>query len=210
MAVMTGLSGNEIYCLAIKGLSPGELVLGNSVYSLGFIGGIGAGFSSAFGGEVAQISNIIHDGRQESYARMAQEAQDRGGIGITGVTSELRQFHGNIEFLSVASCVHASEESPHKTTFSTSGDGQELYCQLDANYLPRKFVFGNVAYSTGIGGGLLGSLKTLGRGEIKQFSDIFNHTRHLALERIVNEARQVGRQCRGRDSDANHAVPRGA
>ena len=34
MPVMTGLSGNEIYCLHLKGLSPGELVVGNSVYSL--------------------------------------------------------------------------------------------------------------------------------------------------------------------------------
>jgi uncharacterized protein YbjQ (UPF0145 family) len=192
MAVMTGLSGNEMYCLALKGLTAGELVLGNSVYALGFVGGIGAGFSSAFGGEVSQLSKIIHEGRQESFIRMTKEAEERGGIGITGVTSELRQFHGNIEFLSVASCVHASDESPHKTAFSTSGDGQELYCQLDAHYMPRQFVFGNVAYSTGIGGGLLGGLKTLTRGEIKQFSDIFNHTRHLALERIVDEAKRVG------------------
>ncbi len=161
MAVMTGLSGNEMYCLALKGLTAGELVLGNSVYALGFVGGIGAGFSSAFGGEVSQLSKIIHEGRQESFVRMTKEAEERGGIGITGVTSELRQFHGNIEFLSVASCVHASDESPHKTAFSTSGDGQELYCQLDAHYMPRQFVFGNVAYSTGIGGGLLGGLKTL-------------------------------------------------
>ena len=76
--------------------------------------------------------------------------------------------------------------------FSTSGDGQELYCQLDAGYVPIRFVFGNVAYSIGIGGGVLGGLKSLGRGEIKQFSDIFNATRHLALQRIVAEARAVG------------------
>ena len=39
MSIMTGLSGNEMYCLHLKGLSPGELVVGNSVYSLGFVGG---------------------------------------------------------------------------------------------------------------------------------------------------------------------------
>jgi uncharacterized protein YbjQ (UPF0145 family) len=192
MPVMTGLSGNEIYCLALKGLSPGELVIGNSVYALGFVGGIGAVFKAAFGGEVTQISQIIHEGRKQSYARMVEEAQQRGGVGITGVTSELRHFHGNIEFLSVASCLHAADETKPKGLFSTSGDGQELYCQLDAHYTPLQFVFGNVAYSTGVGGGLLGSLKTLGRGEIKQFSDIFNATRHLALARIVAEARAVG------------------
>ena len=115
MSIMTGLSGNEMYCLHLKGLSPGELVVGNSVYSLGFVGGIGAGLKSAFGGEVTQITQIIHEGRQQSYARMVEEAQQRGGAGITGVTSELRAFHGNIEFLSVASCVHAAGPTDGKT-----------------------------------------------------------------------------------------------
>jgi uncharacterized protein YbjQ (UPF0145 family) len=193
MPVMTGLSGNEMYCLHLKGLSPGELVVGNSVYSLGFVGGIGAGLKAAFGGEVTQITSIVHEGRQQSYARMLREAQQRGGVGISGVTSDLRRFHGNIEFLSVASCLHAAAEGSAPTAaFSTSGNGQELYCQLDAGYVPIQFVFGNVAYSIGIGGGLLGGLKSLGRGEIKEFSNIFNTTRHLALQRIVAEARSVG------------------
>jgi uncharacterized protein YbjQ (UPF0145 family) len=60
---------------------------------------------------------------------------------------------------------------------------------MDAGYAPIQHVFGNIAYSTGVGGGLLGSLKTLARGEIREFSNVFNHTRHAALERIAGEAR---------------------
>ncbi len=41
-------------------------------------------------------------------------------------------------------------------------------------------------------GGLFGSLKALGRGEIREYSDIFNVTRHLALRRIVSEAQAAG------------------
>jgi uncharacterized protein YbjQ (UPF0145 family) len=52
-------------------------------------------------------------------------------------------------------------------------------------------VFGNVAYSIGVGGGILGSLKTLARGEIREFSDVFNRTRHAALDRVVGEARRA-------------------
>jgi uncharacterized protein YbjQ (UPF0145 family) len=192
MAIMSGLSGNEIYCLNLKGLRPGELVLGNSVYSTGLLGAVGAGFRSMVGGEVTQVTSVIHEGREQSYERMMAEAVERGGVGVTGVTSELRGFRGNIEFLSVASCIHGEKPTPEKVSFSTSGDGQQLYCQLDAGYTPLKFVFGNVAYSIGIGGSLLGSLKSLGRGEIKQYSDVFNHTRHLALERIVAGAQAVG------------------
>ena len=198
MTVMTGLSGNELYCLSLKGYTGGDLVLGNSVHSMGFLGGIGSAFQSAFGGEVTQITEIIADGRRESYKRMVEEATRHGGVGITSVTNSLRHFAGNIEFLSVASCLHKAEvRDPPGTvpTFTTSGSGQALYCLIDAGYTPKKFVFGNVAYSVGIGGGLLGGLKSMARGEIREFSDIFNRTRHAALDRVTGEARRAGANC---------------
>jgi uncharacterized protein YbjQ (UPF0145 family) len=192
---MTGLSGNEIYCLHLKGMKPGNLVIGNSVYSMGLLGSIGASFSNMLGGEVSQITQVIHEGRLQSYQRMEKEAQSHGGLGISGITSELRHFHGNIEFLSVGSTVHA-ETGPgtahEQLSFTTAHDAEELYCQLDAEYRPLKFVFGNVAYSVGVPGGVLGSFKSLARGEVKEFSNVFNLTRHLALQRVAAEAASVG------------------
>jgi len=193
MPAMTGFSGNEIYCLRLKGMTPGELVVGNSVYSLGFVGSLGAALNNVMGGEVGQITEIIHEGRQQAFERMVNEAESHKGSGISGVTSELRHFHGNIEFLSVGSTVHAEiEPADRKLIFSTAHDAQELYCMIDAGYSPRHFAFGNVAYSVGVGGGILGSLKSLGRGEVKQFSDVFNRTRHLALHRIAVNAKKYG------------------
>jgi uncharacterized protein YbjQ (UPF0145 family) len=195
MPVMTGLSGNEIYCLRLKGLAPGDLVIGNSVFSMGFLGGIGAGFRGMVGGEIPQLTSVIHEGRIEAYKRMVSEASQRGAIGITGVTNELRQFHGQTEFLSVASSIHRQEAAagaPESIEFTSSANGQELYCQLDAGFRPIRFVFGNIAYSVGVAGGVLGGLKSLARGEIREFSDVFNATRHHCLERITAEARAVG------------------
>jgi uncharacterized protein YbjQ (UPF0145 family) len=162
------------------------------VHSLGVLGSIGAGFQAAFGGEVSQITSIIAEGRHQSQARLMQEAHRHKADGVTGVTSELRTMQGNVEFLSVASGVHHTGSQAGKTMFSSSVNGQELYCLMDAGYEPRQFVFGNVAYSVGIVGGLLGGLKTMARGEIKEFSNIFNTTRHLALARIAAEARTAG------------------
>jgi len=190
--VMTGLSGNEIYCLRLKGFTPGDLVIGNSVHSLGIIGNIGAGLQGIFGGEVTQVTNIIGEGRHAAFNRLISEAQQRGAAGLTGVTNELRHLKGNIEFLSVASSLHRDEHVGEQLAFSSSSDGQELYCLLDCGYVPRKFVFGNVAYSIGLGGGILGGLKSLARGEIREYSDVFNATRHLALQRIVDDARAAG------------------
>ena len=64
MPVMSGLSGNEMYCLGLKGFVPGELVIGNSVYSLGFLGSLGAGISTLTGGEVAQVTDMVHQRRR--------------------------------------------------------------------------------------------------------------------------------------------------
>lgn len=191
MAVMTGLSGNEMYCLRLKGYDAGELVVGNSVYSMGFLGSIGAGFSNLMGGEVRQVTEVISAGRQASLARLVNEARHHGGVGVTGVTSELKHFHGNVEFLSVGSTVHRKGMLKEPLEFTTAHDAQELFCMIDAGYEPKRFVFGNVAYSVGVTGGILGGLKAMARGEIKEFSDVFNRTRHLALERICHEAMHV-------------------
>ncbi len=195
MAVMSGLSGNEIYCLAKKGYSPGELVIGNSIFSMGFLGSLSALGSNIVGGEIEEITNVIHDGRLQALNRMIHEAEQSGGVGITGATSELTTFHGQSEFLSVASALHRGDSKSEKLSFSSSADGQELYCQLDAGFTPMRFVFGNVAFSIGAGGGIVGAFKSLARGEIKEYSDIFNKTRHLALNRIANEAFNAGANC---------------
>jgi len=195
MAVMTGFSGNELYCLGLKGFKPGDLVIGNSVHSMGFIGGLSSGFRSVMGGEVTEVTGIIHAGRREAMKRIVAEAEKGGAAGISGMTSELRHFQGNIEFISVASCLYHAAGKQRTLEFSTSGDGQELYCLLDAGYIPKHFVFSNVAYSIGVGGGLLGGLKSMARGEIKEFSDVFNKTRHVALDRIVTEAKAAGGNC---------------
>lgn len=189
MSVVTGLSGNELFCLEKKGYAPGNIVVGNSVHALGFMGSLGSGVKAIQGGEILQITQLIEEGRETAYKRMLEEANSQGAVGITGVTSQLINHGANIEFLSIGSAIHTIDQSK-PTQFSTCADGQELYAQLDAGYEPICFAFGNTAYSMGIGRGLLGGFKTLRRGEIKEYSDIFNQTRHLALQRIIAHAKQ--------------------
>lgn len=195
MAINTGFNGNEIFCLAKKGYTPGELVIGNSVWSVGFMGGIGQAIKTIGGGEVTQITDIIHDGRKAALDRMEAWTGLNGAVGISGVTSELVLHSGNIEFLSVGSAVHREGVNATSLEFTSSSDGQEIYCQLDCGYRPISFAFGNVAYSIGLGGGIMGGFRSLARGEVKEYSDIFYHTRHLALERIQKEARSKGANC---------------
>jgi uncharacterized protein YbjQ (UPF0145 family) len=122
--------------------------------------------------------------------RMMVEAKASGGAGVTGVTTELINHGSNIEFLSIGSVVHKANITNETLAFSTSADAQELYCQVDCGFRPIQYVIGNVAYSIGLGGNVFGFLRSLGRGEVKEYSEIFDQTRHLALERITREARQ--------------------
>jgi uncharacterized protein YbjQ (UPF0145 family) len=185
--MLSGLSGNEIYCLAQKGWAPGNIVVGNSVNSLGVIGGFASGLKTLAGGEITNITDLISEGRHAAIKRLEDEAKQEQAHGLTGVTSELKMMSGLTEFLAIGSAIRGQDyQGPF---FSTACSGQELYCQLDAGYHPRHFVIGNVAYALGVTRGLLGTLRQLTRrGEVKEFSDMYNHTRHLALERLEKEA----------------------
>lgn len=187
----SGLSGNEMYCLALIGYSPGNILVGNSVFSMGFIGGVGSNIKSVIGGEIGQFTNMIAHGRELSLSRFSQELEQTGGGGATGVTSQIIFHPGNVEFLTVGSTIHRTDGVSNQGSFTSSADGQELFCQWDAGYQPVSFVFGNVAYSIGVAKGLLGNLRQLTKGEVTQYSGVFNKTRRLALERIQQEAKSL-------------------
>ena len=189
--VYTGLSGNEMFCLDRIGYKPGNIVVGNSVVAIGIIGGEIAGIKSVLGGEIKQITNMIAKGRVEAIKDLEEEIGQNQGNGATGVTSELIFHPGNIEFLSIGSTIHRSD-GKLTPSITSSSDGQEFYCQVDAGYMPIKFVFGNVAYSIGIGKNIVGEFKEMFKGEITQYSGIFNTTRYIALQRIIDAAKAAG------------------
>lgn len=191
MLTITGLSGNEIYCLSIKGYDAGDFVVGNCVNSMGFLRSLSSALGNLVGGEVTEVTQQIHDARQTAFARMVAEAKQCQAEGVVGVFSGLMHQSGHTEFLFTGSCVH-SREATGQRFFTAADNAQELFCHMDAGYLPRQHVFGNIAYSIGVTGGLFGALKTLGRGEVSEYSDIFNATRHRALNRLVSEGKREG------------------
>ena len=184
------LSGNEIFCLRQKGFFPGEIVVGNSVRSLGLAGAIGSSFRTLAGGEVENVTALISEGRHAAMERLITEARRHGAQGVTGVTTELSSLAGYTEFLSQGTGI--ASEAGNRQFFSTSASGTELYCHLEAGYEPISFVMGNVAYALGIGRGITGGLSTLARGEVHQYSEMYNRIRHLALFRMRREAANAG------------------
>ena len=60
MAFTSDLSGQEFWLVVDKGYLPLGLVLGNSVYSMGAMGGWLAGLKGQFRGEVTEITRLTH------------------------------------------------------------------------------------------------------------------------------------------------------
>ncbi len=184
------LSGNEIFCLRQKGFFPGDIVVGNSVRSLGVVGSVGSSLRTLAGGEVENITSLISEGRHAAMQRLIEESHRHGAHGVTGVTTELSSLAGYTEFLSQGTSVAAQQ--PGIPFFTTSASGTELFCHLEAGYLPISFVMGNVAYALGLGRGITGGLRTLAKGEVHEYSEMYNRIRHLALFRMRREAASVG------------------
>lgn len=186
---VSALSGNDLFCLSLKGIEPGDLAVGNSVRSLGVGGSLRSSFGSLAGGEIADITRLISEGRHAAMARMTEEARRGGASGVIAVVSELRTLAGYTEFLAQGTTVRFADNTRF---FSAAVSGTDLFCHLDAGYTPVSFVMGNVAYALGLGRGLSGGLRTLARGEVKEYSDLYNDIRHLALRRLEQEAAQLG------------------
>ena len=91
---LTGLSGNEIYCMRLKGLTPSGVVIGNSIQSMGFLGGVRSAFRGIVGGEIPDVTSMIHEGREAAFVRMRAEADREQVHGVVGVNSELRNLSG--------------------------------------------------------------------------------------------------------------------
>src|SRR5687767_8224951 len=106
--IVSGFSGNEMFCLNEKGFAPGSIVVGNSVQSLGFIGGIASGLRTIAGGEIDNLTQLVTEGRHAAIERLEKEAIGHGNQGVTGVTSELKQLAGLQEFLAIGSSLQAT------------------------------------------------------------------------------------------------------
>src|ERR1035438_2470120 len=110
--ITTGISGNELYCAALCGYTPGDILLGNCVYSIGDFGGLASNIHETFGGEIPRITEMVSEGRRLALERFEKEMLDSNAIGEAGVTSEVI-FHGrNVEFLTVGSSLFMEVKTP--------------------------------------------------------------------------------------------------
>ena len=149
------LSINEFALLRGAGFEPIDLVMGVSVYHVGFQT---AGLRQQ--GELAILTEATYRARWNAMTRMQAEADALQADGIVGVRLEWRPQGENgehLEFIAVGTAVRYSAQPgiyrrPNGQAFSSHLSGQDMITLLRSGYAPVAFVMGNCVYHVAVQG----------------------------------------------------------
>jgi uncharacterized protein YbjQ (UPF0145 family) len=189
------LSINEFALLHGAGFEPIELVMGVSVYHVGFQT---SGLRQQQ--ELSTLTEAMYRARWNAMSRMQAEADSLAADGIVGVRLEWRP-HGaageHLEFLAVGTAVRYTAEPgafrrPGGQAFSSHLSGQDLVTLLTTGYAPVAFVMGNCVFHVAAQG-VLQTIKQMGRNiEMPQWTQGNYEARELAMARLQAEAERDG------------------
>src|SRR3954466_5836625 len=191
------LSVNEFLLVREAGFRPLGLVLGSSIYHVGF----------QFGRwnknqELETLSQAMYHARELAMTRMEAEADQLGADGIVGVRLdiEFKEFSNDLaEFIAVGTAVKADEahartpegfswRNNQNKPFTSDLSGQDFWTLLQAGYAPLGMTMGTCVYH--VAHRSLGNvLSNIGQNtELPQFTQALYDARELAMERMQREA----------------------
>src|ERR1700712_4938955 len=184
------LSVNEFLLVRAAGFEPLGLVVGSSIYHIGFQAG-----AWSKNQEMDVLTQAMYHARELAMTRMEEEAEQLGADGIVAVRLGVRRrARGNdlAEFVAVGTAVRHSEgklhRAPNGRPFTSDLSGQDFYTLLSAGYRPVGMVMGTCVYHVAHQG-LGGWVKRVGRNtEMPNFTQALYDARELAMERMQAEA----------------------
>ena len=104
--ITSDLTAEEMWNVTRMGYVPLKLVLGTSVFSLGFAGGIRASLRNMVKGEVKVLSELIYGAREQSLKRIQEQAAAIGADDVLGIKTYIYNIgSGVIEFLAIGTAV---------------------------------------------------------------------------------------------------------
>jgi uncharacterized protein YbjQ (UPF0145 family) len=187
------LSVDEFLLVKQAGFEPLGLVLGSSIYHIGFQQAMWNQSQ-----ELGVLTQAMYHARELAMTRMEEEADQLGADGIVGVRLDIGRYEWGAdlaEFISVGTAVkHRGGElhrAPNGRPFTSDLSGQDFAKLLLAGYRPVGLVMGNCVYHVGRQG-MLASLKQVGRNvEMPNYTQALYEARELAMERMQNEADEL-------------------
>jgi uncharacterized protein YbjQ (UPF0145 family) len=187
------LSINEFLLVKHAGFEPLGLVLGSSIYHIGF-----QQASWSKNQEMAVLTQAMYHARELAMTRMEEEADQLGADGVVGVRLDIGRYEWGAElaeFIAIGTAVkHKAGElhrAPNGRPFTSDLSGQDFATLLRAGYRPVGMVMGNCVYHVAHQG-LRASWKQIGRNqEMPTYTQALYEARELAMERMQNEATEV-------------------
>ncbi|MBV8884257.1 MAG: heavy metal-binding domain-containing protein [Chroococcidiopsidaceae cyanobacterium CP_BM_RX_35] len=185
------LSVNEFLLVKEIGFEPVGMVVGCSIYHIGFQQ---ANWSQ--NQEMTVLSQAMYHARELAMSRMEEEADALGADGIVGVrlTAKHMEWEPNLaEFVAIGTAVvarnrHIAFRTIDNKPFTSDLSGQDFWTLLRAGYRPVGLVMGNCVYHVGRQG--LGQwFRNIGQNvEMTNFTQALYDARELAMERMQAEA----------------------
>jgi len=188
------LSVNEFLLVREAGFDPVGLVMGSSIYHIGFQF---AGYKQSQ--EMDVLTQAMYQARELAMTRMEEEADILGADGIVGVRLQVNryEFGADIaEFMAIGTAIkHRAGDhyrTPANRPFTSDLSGQDFWTLLRAGYRPMSLVMGNCVYHVAHQG-FMQSLGQVGRNvEMQNYTQGLYDARELALSRMQAEAEGEG------------------
>jgi len=189
------LSINEFALLHGAGFEPIDLVMGVSVYHVGFQT---SGLRQQT--ELTVLTEATYRARWNAMARMQAEADALKADGIVGVRLQWRnqgEAGEHLEFIAVGTAVRYTAQPgayrrPNGQAFSSHLSGQDMVTLLRTGYAPVAFVMGNCVFHIAVQG-LMQTLRQIGQNtEMPQWTQGNYQSRELAMSRMQAEAERDG------------------
>lgn len=187
------LSVNEFLVIKEAGFHPRGLVLGSSIYHIGFAA---RGWSSSR--EVTQLTQAMYSARELALARMEEEAEVLGADGIVGVRLDVGFYEwgrGTAEFIAIGTAVSAEDggnwKTPEGKPFTSDLSGQDFWTLLQSGHAPLGLVLGTCVYHVAHQG-MFTAMGNIGQNkEMPNFTQALYEARELAMERMQDEAKKL-------------------
>lgn len=188
------LSVNEFALLHQAGFEPLGLVMGTSMYQIGYQR---AAWTQNM--EMSVLTQAMYSARELAMTRMEEEADMLAADGIVGVRLEVVRHawgEGMAEFMAIGTAVKSTQpgqwRAPSGRPFTSDLSGQDFWTLLRTGHRPVALVMGTCVYH--VAHRTLGQWwKQAGRNaEMTNFTQALYDAREIALERMEEEAREAG------------------
>jgi uncharacterized protein YbjQ (UPF0145 family) len=183
------LSVNEFLLVRDAGFEPAGLVIGSSIYHIGFQA------PSSGGVELTVLSQAMYAARELAMTRMEAEADELGADGVIGVRLEVgRHDWGEdlAEFIAIGTAIRHGRGEPNRAPngrpFTSDLSGQDFWTLLRAGHRPVGMVMGSCVYHVGHRGFFQAAAQSGQNVELTNFTQALYDARELAMARMQDEA----------------------